>query len=315
MGQEVVDAEPHVDDVSESRPTVLGGLKHLERRSQGHSVLDVAAMPSAVPKEFLKTYEQAEGMSCTIKPGDVLSLIPYEPGEFSCELAARHWELLQCTSVLRLLGGLDESSLRAGLLLQAQVAYAECIIKLIREALVEEGLRTWALQGACTATARTKPLLMVSSNAQAGRVLLNLSNQVARCELHARRAENATDSGPFTEAQYHEFLRCAECCEEAASLSNGAVGRREGAFAHLRLAVHLSVRVPTQMTLGRRQLSELADRHLGILAADHGAELVAAGWKARLTSAQRHAKRSAEYWERNGALEYAKEPSSHSYDA
>ena len=38
--------------------------------------------------------------------------------------------------VLRLLGGLDESSLRAGLLLQAQVAYAECIIKLIREAAV-----------------------------------------------------------------------------------------------------------------------------------------------------------------------------------
>ena len=29
--------------------------------------------------------------------------------------------------------------------------------------------------------------------------------------------------------------------------------------------------------------------------------------KARLTSAQRHAKRSAEYWERNGALEYAKD--------
>ena len=113
--------------------------------------------------------------------------------------------------------------------------------------------------------------------AQAGRVLLNLS------ELHARRAENATDNGPFTEAQrthraqtnskwsyslislyvnhliwssvasfdrindicywchvfchvfwcittsqaqYHDFLRCAECCEEAASLSNGALGRR-----------------------------------------------------------------------------------------
>lgn len=32
----------------------------------------------------------------------------------------------------------------------------------------------------------------------------------------------------FGEAQYQELLRCAECCEEAASLSNGAVGRREG---------------------------------------------------------------------------------------
>ncbi|CAK9042838.1 unnamed protein product, partial [Durusdinium trenchii] len=29
-------------------------------------------------------------------------------------------------------------------------------------------------------------------------------------------------------AQYQEFLRCAECCEEAASLSNGTIGRREG---------------------------------------------------------------------------------------
>lgn len=37
--------------------------------------------------------------------------------------------------------------------------------------------------------------LMKLRLAQAGRVLLNLS------ELHARRAENATDSGPFTEAQ------------------------------------------------------------------------------------------------------------------
>ena len=37
--------------------------------------------------------------------------------------------------------------------------------------------------------------LMKLRLAQAGRVLLNLS------ELHARRAENATDNGPFTEAQ------------------------------------------------------------------------------------------------------------------
>lgn len=35
-------------------------------------------------------------------------------------------------------------------------------------------------------------------------------------------------SGVAPQAQYQEFLRCAECCEEAASLSNGAVGRREG---------------------------------------------------------------------------------------
>ncbi|CAK9007442.1 Erythroid differentiation-related factor 1 [Durusdinium trenchii] len=168
-------------------------------------------------------------------------------------------------------------------------------------------------------------MVMSGDRSNAGRVLLNLS------ELHARRAERQTDSGPFTEAQYQEFLRCAECCEEAASLSNGTIGRREGAFAHLRLAVHLLVRVPTQVTLGRRPLSELSDRHLGKalrlfdelkdereVAVCHfymadlalqeqsipGAPPLS---KARLTSAQRHAKRSADYWERKGALEYAKD--------
>lgn len=56
---------------------------------------------------------------------------PDAPASARLSVALRYLE-----SVLRLLGGLDESSLRAGLLLQAQVAYAECIIKLIREAAV-----------------------------------------------------------------------------------------------------------------------------------------------------------------------------------
>ena len=33
--QEVVDAEPHVDDVFADGPAALGDLKHLERRSRG----------------------------------------------------------------------------------------------------------------------------------------------------------------------------------------------------------------------------------------------------------------------------------------
>ncbi|CAL1159663.1 unnamed protein product [Cladocopium goreaui] len=72
--QEVVDAEPHVDDVFADGPAALGDLKHLERRSRGHSVLDVAAAPSAVPEDFLQMYQKAEGMSCTIHPRDVLQL-------------------------------------------------------------------------------------------------------------------------------------------------------------------------------------------------------------------------------------------------
>ena len=94
---------------------------------------------------------------------------------------------------------------------------------------------------------------------------IQMSRLSMRGELHARRAEKES-GGPFTEAaaesgcitlqhldrvsessrftpqcncatqcnfdfgeaQYQELLRCAECCEEAASLSNGAVGRREG---------------------------------------------------------------------------------------
>ncbi|CAJ1387479.1 unnamed protein product [Effrenium voratum] len=150
-------------------------------------------------------------------------------------------------------------------------------------------------------------------------------------ELYARRAENA--EGPFTEEQYQLLLKCAECCEEAAVLSQNALGRREGAFAHLRLAVHLLVRVPTQATLGarRQSLVELSDRHLGkalrlfdelkderevAVCHFHMADLVLQEQcmpgapplsKARLTSAQRHAKRSAEYWQRLGCLDHAKD--------
>eukprot|EP00931_Biecheleriopsis_adriatica_P064712 TRINITY_DN39437_c0_g1_i3.p1 TRINITY_DN39437_c0_g1~~TRINITY_DN39437_c0_g1_i3.p1 ORF type:complete len:1112 (+),score=235.86 TRINITY_DN39437_c0_g1_i3:149-3484(+) len=177
-------------------------------------------------------------------------------------------------------------------------------------------------------------MVLSGDNSNASRVLLNLS------ELHARRAERATaasehGAGPFTEAQYQLFIRCIECCEEAATLSDGALGRREGSFAHLRLAVHLSVRVPVQVRLdaSRREdtLAELADKHFGKalrgfdelkddreLAVCHfhmadlalqeqkmaGAPVMS---KARLTSALRHARRSAEYWERCGALQHSKD--------
>ena len=63
------------------------------------------------------------------------------------------------------------------------------------------------------------------------------------------------------------LLKAVQCCEEAAALSKGALGRREGAFAHLRVGVHLSARVPSQARLvgGRREgsLAELEDRHFG----------------------------------------------------
>ena len=40
--QEVVDAEPHVDDVSADGPAVLGELKHLERRSRGALMIRIS---------------------------------------------------------------------------------------------------------------------------------------------------------------------------------------------------------------------------------------------------------------------------------
>ncbi|CAE8650547.1 unnamed protein product, partial [Polarella glacialis] len=173
----------------------------------------------------------------------------------------------------------------------------------------------------------------------ASRVLLNLS------ELHARRAEQATsaedgrEAGPFTEAQYALFLRAIECCEEAASLSDGEVGRREGdsngAFAHLRVGVHLSVRIPFQSKLGDSRRDEtivdLADRHFGkalrcfdelkdereiAVCHFHMADLALQEEripgappmpKVRLTLALRHARKSADYWERSGALQYTKD--------
>eukprot|EP00929_Paragymnodinium_shiwhaense_P007618 TRINITY_DN111527_c0_g1_i1.p1 TRINITY_DN111527_c0_g1~~TRINITY_DN111527_c0_g1_i1.p1 ORF type:complete len:1400 (+),score=334.49 TRINITY_DN111527_c0_g1_i1:633-4202(+) len=227
----------------------------------------------------------------------------------------------------------------------------------------------------------------------ASRVLLNLS------ELHARRAESMTasnrhmearatevisedvveeDSASFTLSQYMQFVKAIDCCDEAAVLSENALGKKEGAFAHLRLGVHLSMRVPVQLRLKEDKdntcggsssstapsssvlsmnMAELADRHFGkaLLAFDelkeerevavchfHMADLVlqehyarasgsgspgtssSAGLgvpvgkaevasplaplsKARLTSALRHARRSADYWERAGALQYAKD--------
>eukprot|EP00930_Biecheleria_cincta_P085098 TRINITY_DN74515_c0_g1_i1.p1 TRINITY_DN74515_c0_g1~~TRINITY_DN74515_c0_g1_i1.p1 ORF type:complete len:1204 (-),score=206.68 TRINITY_DN74515_c0_g1_i1:141-3752(-) len=175
-------------------------------------------------------------------------------------------------------------------------------------------------------------MLLSGDESNASRVLLNLS------ELHARRAErsmSASEGGAFSDALYQLFVRAIECCEEASALSEGDVGRRQGAFAHLRVAVHLSVRVPVQPCLeGSRRdesLAELADRHFGkalrgfddlkderelAVCHFHMADLAlqeqkvpgaAPMSKPRLTSALRHARRSAEYWERVGALEHIKD--------
>lgn len=172
----------------------------------------------------------------------------------------------------------------------------------------------------------------------ASRVLLNLS------EFHAQRAErfacakaphDATGPVHFSEEQYLLWLKAIECCEEAIRLSENSLGRRESAFAHLRLGVHLSMRVPDQPTLNGSKrndsLAELAGRHFGkaLRAFDelhedreiavchfHMADLAlqelrmtgsAPLPKARMLSALRHARRSTEYWERAGALLYAKD--------
>jgi len=148
-------------------------------------------------------------------------------------------------------------------------------------------------------------------------------------------AGESLQQGFFTEAQYALWLQVAECCDEAATLSEGQLGHREGAFAHLRVGVHLSVRVPTQAQLlnSKRQetLAELADRHFGkaLRAFDelkdarevavchfHMADLllreqcmpgVASPARSRIIAALRHARRSGEYWELVGALQYAKD--------
>mmetsp|Transcript_104655 Transcript_104655/g.197166 ORF Transcript_104655/g.197166 Transcript_104655/m.197166 type:complete len:1365 (+) Transcript_104655:59-4153(+) len=182
-------------------------------------------------------------------------------------------------------------------------------------------------------------MLLSGDHSNASRVLLNLS------ELHARRAESLTalpqdggteQSAAFSEPQYRLWLKAIECCEEAASLSDNTLGRREGAFAHLRVGVHLSTRVPVQLHLleaSRREetLAELADRHFSkalrgfdelhderevAVCHFHMADLALqelrapgapALSKARLISALRHARRSSDYWERVGALQYAKD--------
>jgi hypothetical protein len=180
-------------------------------------------------------------------------------------------------------------------------------------------------------------MLLSGDHSNASRVLLNLS------ELHARRAETlAAAKGendeplPLSEPQYKLWLRAIDCCEEAASLGDNTLGRQEGAFAHLRVGVHLLTRVPFQLHLvdaGRREetLAELADRHFSkalrgfdalkderevAVCHFHMADLAlqelrvpnaAPLSKARLISALRHARRSAEYWERTGALSYSKD--------
>eukprot|EP00927_Polykrikos_kofoidii_P047624 TRINITY_DN41885_c0_g1_i1.p1 TRINITY_DN41885_c0_g1~~TRINITY_DN41885_c0_g1_i1.p1 ORF type:complete len:1360 (+),score=211.36 TRINITY_DN41885_c0_g1_i1:72-4082(+) len=182
-------------------------------------------------------------------------------------------------------------------------------------------------------------MLLSGDLSNASRVLLNLS------ELHARRAErpvalkngSGENSPHLTESQYEFWLKAISCCEAAADLSEQTVGRREGAFAHLRVGVHLSVRVPSQSHLHEATrhdsstLAELSDRHFSkaLRAFDelkderevavchfHIADLAlqeqrvpgaAALSKARLTSALRHARRSADFWDRSGALVYAKD--------
>lgn len=183
-------------------------------------------------------------------------------------------------------------------------------------------------------TQAQKWMLLCGDNLNASRVLLNLST------LHTRRVELLAadnDGGaPFTEYQYNLGLQAIECCEEACRLSGNTIGKREGAFAQLRLAVHLSLHTTSQIQLSgaRRRgetLTELADRHFGkaLLAFGelreerevavchfHMAELVlqerrAPGAplpsKARLTSGLRHARRSADYWAKVGALQYAQD--------
>merc|ERR1712136_527402 len=122
------------------------------------------------------------------------------------------------------------------------------------------------------------------------RVLLNLST------LHTRRVELLAadnDGGvPFTEYQYNLGLQAIECCEEACRLSGNTIGKALLAFGEL------------------REEREVAVCHF------HMAELVlqerrAPGAplpsKARLTSGLRHARRSADYWAKVGALQYAQD--------
>ncbi|CAJ1460960.1 unnamed protein product [Effrenium voratum] len=66
--QEVLDVEPLLS-LDESGAT-LGAAQHLERRSTGHSVIDVAQ--PALPKELLDSYKEAKGMTCDLQAGDVL---------------------------------------------------------------------------------------------------------------------------------------------------------------------------------------------------------------------------------------------------
>lgn len=180
-------------------------------------------------------------------------------------------------------------------------------------------------------------MLLSGDLSNASRVLLNLS------ELYARRAEVIAaakgengDPLPLSDPQYKLWLKAIECCEEAASLSENTLGRQEAAFAHLRVGVHLLTRVPLQLHLvdaGRREerLAELADRHFSkalrgfdelkddrevAVCHFHMADLALQELrvpdapplpKARIISALRHARRSADYWERLGALPYSKD--------
>jgi len=180
-------------------------------------------------------------------------------------------------------------------------------------------------------------MLLSGDTSNASRVLLNLSELYARrAELQAAAKGDDGEAFPLSEPQYKLWLQAIECCEEAASLSDKSLGLREGAFAHLRVGVHLLTRVPYQLHLvdaARREdtLAELSDRHFSkalrgfdelkeerevAVCHFHMADLAlqelripgaAALPKARLVSALRHARRSADYWERMGCLLYAKD--------
>mmetsp|Transcript_59181 Transcript_59181/g.109360 ORF Transcript_59181/g.109360 Transcript_59181/m.109360 type:complete len:287 (+) Transcript_59181:172-1032(+) len=172
-------------------------------------------------------------------------------------------------------------------------------------------------------------MFMSGDLTNAGRVLLNLS------ELHARQSEKLSadkDQTAFTSEQYKMYMKAVECAAEATHICGNKLGVREMAFAHLRLGVHLTTWCTTQARIEgtgvpQDSLVELADKHIskalrhfdelkderevavchfhlaGVVVKEQSVSGVPLS-KARLTSGLRHAKRSADYWERLGGLQY-----------
>lgn len=177
-------------------------------------------------------------------------------------------------------------------------------------------------------------MLLSGDNSNAGRVMLNLS------ELYARRAEQSSmveegeDVQPLLQEQQKLWLKATECCEQALELTDGVLGRSEYAFAHLRLGVHFLTCIaihPPQGDSKQELPAELADRHFSkalygfnelknecevavchfhmadVLLQEQSREDAPPISKSRLTAALRHARRSADYWERVGSLAHVRE--------